>query len=204
MSIEKALALADLVMFTHTGKHLNDLQAIILRKALQGKKYLEIAEFYGCTERHVKDIAYLLWKLLSDALGERVTKSNFRTVLERRLQTETIKLVTSNLTGETVNFVGRETAIAHLNKLATQENKVIVIQGKGGIGKPPLAQQYLNRQDFELVLELLMAKETQNIISVESVVEEWLIKDLNEEPGREFGVSLARLKRYLKLVQLEF
>jgi len=67
---------------------------------------------------------------------------------------------------------------------------VIVIQGEGGVGKTTLAQQYLQTQGFELVLELLMAKETQNITAVEHVVEEWLKQDFQEEPGVEFGVTL--------------
>jgi GTPase SAR1 family protein len=74
--------------------------------------------------------------------------------------------------------------------------KEIVIQGEGGLGKTTLAQQYLH-QGFDLVLELLMAKETQNITPAERVVEEWLKQDFDQEPGVEFGVTLGRLKRQL-------
>ena len=42
-----------------------------------------------------------------------------------------------------------------------------------------------------------MAKETDNITSVETIVEEWLKQDLEEEPGKELGVTLGRLKRRL-------
>lgn len=73
---------------------------------------------------------------------------------------------------------------------------MIVIQGEGGLGKTTLAQQYLH-QEFDLVLELLMAKETQNITPAERVVEEWLKQDFEQEPGVEFGVTLGRLKRQL-------
>lgn len=99
---------------------------------------------------------------------------------------------------EDTNFIGRKNAIAHLNALVNQGAKVIVIQGEGGLGKTTLAQQYLQTQGFGLVLELLMAKETQNITSVERVVEEWLKQDFGEEPGVEFGVTLGRLKRQLQ------
>ncbi|MCU0535886.1 MAG: NB-ARC domain-containing protein [Hydrococcus sp. Prado102] len=197
MEIETALTLADTVIFTRTGKHLNDLQTTIFRQVWQGKKYLEIADFYGCTEGHVKDIAYLFWKLLSEAFGEKVTKTNFRTVFKRHLQSEQTFLA-ANLTSDTSNFVGRENAIARLDTLIERGNKVIIVRGEGGIGKTTLAQQYLQSKGFELILEFLMAKESQNILSVESVVEEWLKRDFNEEPGREFGVSLGRLKRHLE------
>nr|WP_242033215.1 tetratricopeptide repeat protein [Coleofasciculus sp. FACHB-129] len=97
------------------------------------------------------------------------------------------------------NFMGREDAISHLNIRVNQGAKVIVIQAPGGVGKTTLAQQYLKKtQGFDLVLELLMAKEKENITAVESVIEEWLKQDFQEEPGREFGVTLGRLKRQLQ------
>jgi tetratricopeptide (TPR) repeat protein len=94
------------------------------------------------------------------------------------------------------NFVGREEAIAHLNNLVSQGAKVILIHAKGGVGKTTLARKYLQQQ-FGSYIEFPIAKETQNITSVESLIEERL-KQLGEEPGREFGVSLDRLKRKLE------
>ncbi|MCC3498358.1 MAG: tetratricopeptide repeat protein [Microcoleus sp. PH2017_15_JOR_U_A] len=96
------------------------------------------------------------------------------------------------------SFLGREKAIAHLNTRVNQGAKVILIQASGGVGKTTLAQEYLHSQGFDLLLELLMAKEKENITPVESVIEEWLKRDFQEEPGREFGVTLGRLKRQLQ------
>ncbi len=97
-----------------------------------------------------------------------------------------------------LNFVGREEAIASLNTRINQGAKVIVIQGPGGVGKTILAQEYLKSQGFDLVVELLMAKEKENITPVESAIEELLKQDFQEEPGREFGITLGRLKRQLQ------
>lgn len=102
-----------------------------------------------------------------------------------------------NLSLDGPGFLGREDSFAYLHQLVKQGHRTIVIQGEGGIGKTTLAQHYLYQTGFELVLELLMAKEPQTITPVEQVVEEWLRQDLGEEPGREFGVSLGRLKRHL-------
>ncbi len=96
------------------------------------------------------------------------------------------------------SFVGREEALTYLNTCVNRGAKVIVIQSAGGVGKTILAQEYLSSQGFDLVLELLMAKEKENITPVESVIEEWLKQDFQEEPGREFGVTLGRLKRQLQ------
>jgi tetratricopeptide (TPR) repeat protein len=96
------------------------------------------------------------------------------------------------------HFFGRDDDVAKLNTLINQHQKIIVIQAPGGLGKTTLAKQYLNNQGFDLVLSLEMAKEAENITSVESVVEEWLKQYFQEEPGREFGITLIRLKKHLQ------
>ena len=94
------------------------------------------------------------------------------------------------------NFVGRAGAIADLNVLVDRGAKVIVIQARGGVGKTTLARKYL-QQEFGSFLEFPIAKETKDIASIESLIEEKL-KQLGEEPGREFLVSIDRLKRKLQ------
>lgn len=94
------------------------------------------------------------------------------------------------------NFVGRDEAIADLNALVSRNAKVVVIQARGGVGKTTLARKYL-QQEFGSFLEFPIAKETKDIASIEGLIEEKL-RQLNEEPGREFLVSLDRLKRKLQ------
>jgi transcriptional regulator with XRE-family HTH domain len=94
------------------------------------------------------------------------------------------------------DFVGREEAIAHLNNVIKQGVKIILIYAKGGIGKTKLAWEYI--QQFDLVLELRMAKETQNICSANSIIEEWLRQKFNEDPGQEFSITLERLRQHLR------
>ncbi|BAU42687.1 hypothetical protein [Leptolyngbya sp. O-77] len=94
------------------------------------------------------------------------------------------------------NFVGREEAIADLDGLLSRGFKIIVIQARAGIGKTTLARHYL-QQRFDAVLEFPIAKATKDIAPVEALLEEKL-RQLGEEPGREFFVSLDRLKRKLQ------
>ncbi len=193
MDAESVLIWVDKLVLSKTGKRLSDLQRTILRKVWHGHRYPEIAIDYGCTEGHVKDVSSDLWKLLSKHLGERITKTTLKATLKRYLKSLTPAIAPP----PNPNFLGRTGAIAHLTDLVTQGAKIIVIQGEGGLGKTTLAQQFLQTQSFDLVLEVLMAKETQHITTAERIAEEWLRQDFNQEPGIEFGVTLARLKRQL-------
>jgi hypothetical protein len=206
MNVEAALILVDCEVYRYTNKHLTDLQHVVITNVLFGRKYLAIADEYSCTERHVKDTAYLLWKLLAQAWGEKVTKSNLRSLLTKQLKllendqttVESAEAVVNLVIPTKPGFVGRQRAIANLQSLVAQGNKIIVLQGEGGIGKTSLAQKFLASQNFALNLEVLMAKETTNIVAVASVVKEWLQRDLHEDSGKEFGVTLARFKKCLE------
>jgi tetratricopeptide (TPR) repeat protein len=203
MDVEAALVLVEREVYRYTNKHLTDLQQTVITNVLLGRKYLDIADEYGCTEGHAKDTGSLLWKLLAQSWGEKVTKSNLRRLVTKQLQSlqrdqANVDLVVNSAIAANPDFVGRQQAIANLQTLVAQGNKIIVLQGEGGIGKTTLAQQFLAIQGFPLTLEVLMAKETINIVAVASVVEEWLQRDLNEDSGKEFGVTLARFKRCLE------
>ncbi|MEM8715440.1 MAG: NB-ARC domain-containing protein, partial [Cyanobacteria bacterium P01_G01_bin.4] len=78
MSPDEVLNWADELLHRHTGDRLSDLQQEIIKLAWQGHTYPEIADRYGCTEGHAKDTGSELWQLLSQALNDKVTKSNLK------------------------------------------------------------------------------------------------------------------------------
>jgi WD40 repeat protein len=88
MDVEAALELAKRLIVAQSGKPLDDLPTTILRGALQGKSFSEIAEFYSCNESYAKEVSSKLCKLLSAALGEPIAKKNLRSALEQRLRLE--------------------------------------------------------------------------------------------------------------------
>ena len=90
MKIETAIEYADQLLYERTGKHLSDLQSDIIQHSWQGQTYSQVATMAGYSEGHVKDVASQLWKVLSDALGERITKGNLRSRLINRIK-RTIK-----------------------------------------------------------------------------------------------------------------
>ncbi len=83
MNVVNALDLADKLMFDSNNRHLDDLERSIVEGVYQGKKYKQIANEYSCSESHATDVAADLWKALSDALGEKIKKANFKSTVER-------------------------------------------------------------------------------------------------------------------------
>ena len=84
MLVEVALDYADSLVFACTGRHLSNLQTAIFRGAWRGQKYEKIAQDNYCSDSHAKMVGAKLWELLSQGLGEKVTKKNLQAVLERR------------------------------------------------------------------------------------------------------------------------
>ncbi len=84
MNFDEVLKIIDGVVFSSTGKHLSDVQRAVLQGTWHRQKYHEIALTYRCTPEYLKqDVGPKLWQLLSVEFGEKVSKTNFRSVLER-------------------------------------------------------------------------------------------------------------------------
>lgn len=82
MNTDEILQLIDEIMYTKMNKHLSDLQRKVIEGILNHQTYLEIADEYGRSEGHVKDVGYELLQKLSELLEEPVKKSNLKSVLE--------------------------------------------------------------------------------------------------------------------------
>jgi hypothetical protein len=81
MSPEEAIRVADEALYAYAGKYLTDIQRFILHESLLNKRY---EEMQGYETQHIKNVGAELWKLLSEVLGEKVGKTNFRAALKRR------------------------------------------------------------------------------------------------------------------------
>ncbi|MEG4517371.1 MULTISPECIES: NB-ARC domain-containing protein [unclassified Microcoleus] len=163
MNFEEGLKLADTAVFAKTNRHLKDIEVIILTGSWHGHEYHKIAETYGyAAEYLMQDVGPKLWKLLSEALGERVSKKNFQAALERRslLESETVAQPTAPITSDLApeiqdtgtplrqdwgeapdasNFVGRAVELNTLSQWILRDRcRLVALLGMGGIGKTAL------------------------------------------------------------------
>ncbi|NJS10456.1 MAG: ATP-binding protein [Microcoleus sp. CSU_2_2] len=83
MNLKEALNLADKIVFEKTGQHLDDLQEAVLKGTLERETYKHIAKEFDCSESSVRNAGSELWRILSDELGEDVSKTNFRSAMKR-------------------------------------------------------------------------------------------------------------------------
>lgn len=223
MEINSALDFISSQLITKKLKTLSTLETTILKEAWKGKdgkSYDEIGNSEYLDGGSVKTAAYKLWQRLSNLSGEKVNRDNVQAVVERYYRYHNKVAIASsptsipsapnfvdpnntiaipeNIANKNINFIGREKEIANLQTRINQGAKIILIRATAGIGKTTLATEFLKIQNFEKILYLTMAKERETISPVETIVEEWLRKDFKEEPGRDFMVSLGRLKRLLQ------
>ncbi|MBD0264049.1 MAG: hypothetical protein ICV78_15355, partial [Tolypothrix sp. Co-bin9] len=80
---EQVSELVNTLIFEVTLKHLSDAEVQVLRGSWEGKTYNAIASQYHLSRRRIEEIGEDLWVKLSNALGEKVRKTNFRQALQR-------------------------------------------------------------------------------------------------------------------------
>ncbi|MBD1998809.1 NACHT domain-containing protein [Leptolyngbya sp. FACHB-541] len=87
--MEKGLEVANALVVAKTRRRLSPVEVTILSGSWQGQTYEEIANRKNYAASYLKRYAGpKLWQLLSDALGETVSKTNFRASLEHHYQQE--------------------------------------------------------------------------------------------------------------------
>mgnify|MGYP005840425829 CR=1 FL=1 len=105
MNNEEALAIVERAL---SEEHLSKLQAKVFQHAWEEESYLEIARKLGYEVGYIKQTGSQLWQLLSDAFGEKVTKSNIQLVLKRKARKGT--------QGSEVRGQGSEVVGAHFTE----------------------------------------------------------------------------------------
>lgn len=83
-NLDEAIKIANKIVFANFYRSLSDIEIIILKGAWEREEYDQIAAKNQYATSYIsQDIAPKLWNLLTDALGEKVKKSNFKEALKR-------------------------------------------------------------------------------------------------------------------------
>ena len=98
MNFEEGLEVADEAVFAKVGRRLSEVEIAILKGSWQGQTYEKIADETSYSASYLKrDVGPKLWKMLTEALSEEVSKNNFRLALTRKWR----KVLRAGEAGET-------------------------------------------------------------------------------------------------------
>ncbi|ACC84433.1 eIF2A-related protein [Nostoc punctiforme] len=154
MTAEEALKIVNALLHSTFGQRLNDVKSVVFLETWKGQTYEVIAEKLGYQNDYIKQVGSQLWRSLSQATGEDVTKKNIQAVLHRYQQSQS----TTQDWGEAIDvsrFYGRQ---AELQTLATwignEHCRFVGIFGLGGIGKTTLSVKLAGQiqSQFEYVI----------------------------------------------------
>jgi hypothetical protein len=93
MDIDEAIEIVERIL---APERLNSLQELVLRQCWENKSYQEIAEESDYAFDYIRVVGSQLWQRISNILGEKVTKNNFRSVL-RQITYKHMKTQLANL-----------------------------------------------------------------------------------------------------------
>ena len=145
MELEQALAIVKELL---APKYLTTPQEMVFKAAWAGQSYRDLAEIADYDRDYLKGIGAQVWRMLATATECRVSKTNFRQVIESLAPADSP--VEPDLPppsridwGETIDvsvFYGRELECRQLYRwLVVDRCRLVTILGMGGMGKTTIA-----------------------------------------------------------------
>ncbi len=202
MEVEPAL---EIVKELLAPKFLTEPQELVFRAAWAGQSYRELATVAGYDYDYLKGIGAQIWRLLTTATQSKVSKRNFRHVIESLaiadLPLAAIELQSplagdesplvpfidgSSGTSDDISvFYGREAELSQLYRWLTIERcRLVTILGMGGMGKTTIAlklsqQLRTNEQILDRKFSRIVWRSLLNAPLLEELLPE-LIRNLSD------------------------
>lgn len=123
MTFVEALEFIESALESQTSKPLNFLDKEILKAAWENTTYSAVANSLYLSVGHIKDSSSVLWQRISNIMGEKVTKNNFRSVLEKQKTTNAI----ANVKHEDKPMAMRGTEGADIDELETPKGNILIV-----------------------------------------------------------------------------
>ena len=123
MTFEEALEFLESALESNTSKTLSLLEKEILKAAWKNATYSALADSLYLSVGHIKDLAAILWQRISDVMGEKVTKNNFRSLLEK--QSTTTDLAEVKVEGKPMTIASVEES--DINELETPKGNILIV-----------------------------------------------------------------------------
>jgi len=96
-NLDEAIKIANQVVFIKANRNLTDVEILVFKGAWHRQEYDQIAAQNQYTTSYIsQDVAPKLWILLTEALGEKVKKSNFKKALKRHWEKQIASGLISN------------------------------------------------------------------------------------------------------------
>ncbi|MEM9509565.1 MAG: AAA-like domain-containing protein [Cyanobacteria bacterium P01_E01_bin.35] len=139
-NVDEALNTANQAIYQKQNRYLTDVEIIVFKGAWEREDYDTIAAKNQYATSYIsQDVAPKLWKNLSEALGEKVKKSNFKETLKRRWETG-LSLENSLSTAE-----NKTSYLTNLERSSVSKSQ----QGKTDISFTP--EIYIERPPIESI-----------------------------------------------------
>ena len=206
---EEVLAIIDkLLPEGHPYGQLSDKQVIVLCHTWEDRSYQQIADDFGYQVDYIRQIASHLWRMLSKATGEKVSKKNLRSVLRRYQLRQAVIVHGIDIIprtgiqdwGEAIDvsvFYGRHSELTTLEQwIAWSHCRLVSIHGLGGIGKTTFAIKLA--QKLESQFDYIVWRSLKLAPLPEVLCADILTVLQNGELSHDQSPSLALLMRQLQ------
>jgi WD40 repeat protein len=223
MELEDGLTIADQAVFAKLGRHLSQIEMLVLRGSWQGQTYEEIADATHYSVNYLKrHVGPELWKTLTEALSQVATKANFQVVLERHAreqeqsrQPEVVPISPQTVIrspspqssspaalvhqdwGESPDveiFYGRTRELDTLQRWVEPEHcRLVAILGMGGMGKTAVAAKLA--QHIQAQFEWVIWRSLRNAPPLDTLLSD-LVPFLSHQQDTQN--TLPQLLRHLR------
>lgn len=176
------------------------IQKLVFLGSWNGKSYADLAQETGYDFNYLKEVGSHLWGVLSEALGERVTKKNLALVIRGGnvpLLGSTRRLVgTSGQPGRPLAanshlYVKRPPLESDLRQAINQSGCLLHLEGPTGTGKTSLVHQVLSDVTYVgwSTVYLNLHQEDGAIFAVPRAFWRWLCTSLAQALGMDSSVD---------------